>query len=302
MLGPASVALAADLLLGEPPERLHPTVWMGRLLAAGRSLRQAHRPLPSLLEGSLLLGGGAAIAAAIAMAAGKALGCAPRGPTRAGLGGAALKPALSLRALLEAALDVEYSLEHGRLSVARRTLARHLVSRNTTELSPAEVAGAAIESVAENLSDSVVAPLLAFRVGGLAAAYVYRMINTADAMLGYRTAELEWFGKAAARADDVVNIVPARVTAALICCAAGFGRGSSRRALSTALADAGRTSSPNAGWPMAAMAGALGVTLTKRGDYVLNRCGRAPAAHDIGRSCRIAMAASLLGATLFDSV
>lgn len=300
MLGPAGVALATDLLLGEPPAQLHPTVWMGRWLSAGRTIRRSHRPLASFIEGSLLLGSGTAVAVALAAAAGKALGRAPRGPVSTGLHGVALKPALSLRALLEAALDVEYSLERGRLHEARRNLATHLVSRDTTDLSSTEVAGAAIESVAENLSDSVVAPLLAFRAGGLTAAYAYRMINTADAMLGYRTAELEWFGKAAARADDIVNVVPARITTALICCAAGFARGSSRRALATAFADARRTSSPNAGWPMAAMAGALDITLTKRGSYVLNDHGRAPVARDIGRSCRIALTASLLGATLFD--
>ena len=138
----------------------------------------------------------------------------------------ALKPALSLAPLIEAATDVQRALQRGHLIEARRLLGWHLVSRNTNDLSPAEVAGAAIESVAENLSDSVVAPLIAFRVGGLAGAYAYRMLNTADAMLGYHTPELEWFGKAAARADDIVNLLPSRVTAGLICCTARIGRGS----------------------------------------------------------------------------
>lgn len=299
MPGVASTALATDLLVGEPPARLHPTVWMGRWISAGQSRRQSRRPLASILEGSLVLGGGAILTAGLAVAAGILIDRAP-GPWRTGLLGAALKPTLSLRALIDAALHVQHALECGRLGEARRTLALHLVSRDTRALSAAEVAGAAIESVAENLSDSVVAPILAFRVGGLTAAYVYRMINTADAMLGYRTAELEWFGKAAARTDDILNLAPARTTAALICCTARMGRGSPRCALTATLGTARRTPSPNAGWPMAAMAGALGVSLTKRGQYALNRRGRAPAAADITRSCRIALAASLLTAILVD--
>jgi adenosylcobinamide-phosphate synthase len=126
------------------------------------------------------------------------------------------------------------------------------------------------------------------------------MINTADAMLGYRTPELEWFGKTSARIDDVANIAPARLAAILICCTARAGHGSSRNALSVSLRDGRNTPSPNAGWPMAAMAGALGVRLTKRGQYTLNEYGRAPNANDIKRSCKIALASASLAAMLAD--
>jgi adenosylcobinamide-phosphate synthase len=174
------------------------------------------------------------------------------------------------------------------------------------------VAGAAIESLAENLSDGFVAPALYHALGGSGAAYAYRLVNTADAMLGYRTPELEWFGKAAARADDALNLVPARVTALLVTLAAVAGAGSARRALRVAGRDAWRTASPNAGWPMAAMAGALGVRLDKRretpstrraarpgiGDYlyVLNPTGRVPAVDDVRRARRVVAAAAALGA------
>jgi len=301
MAGAASIALIADLLLGEPPARIHPTVWMGRWLAAGRARRRARTPLAALIEGSLVLAGGVAATAALALTAGELLRRAP-GPARPGLTGAALKPALSLRALVAAATSVQRALERERIGAARRILAWHLVSRDTRGLSASDVAGAAIESVAENLSDGLIAPLLAFRVGGLSAAYIYRMLNTADAMLGYRDPDLEWFGKSAARIDDVANLLPARATALLICCCAHTGRGSPRRAVRAALADAGRTASPNAGWPMAAMAGALGVNLVKRGHYSLNPRGRAPVAADIARSCRIAIAAALLAVALVEVV
>lgn len=216
--------------------------------------------------------------------------------------GALLKPSLSLRALLDAGMQVERALWAGELSEARRLLAWHLVSRDTTSLSASEVAGAAIESLAENLSDGLVAPLLAYAAGGLPAAYVYRFINTADAMLGYRTSELEWFGKAAARTDDALNLAPARITAALIALAARSGGGSSRAAARIALRDHARTASPNAGWPMAAMAGALGVRLDKRAAYTLHAQGTAPSWSDIARTRRIVTTASIAACALAEGL
>jgi adenosylcobinamide-phosphate synthase len=293
--GVAAAALAADVLLGEPPAPLHPTVWMGRWIGGCRERRCSRAPLPSLLEGAL---GVAAGAAASALAAGALDRVLLRLPHTAGVvaRGAALKPALSLRALLAAGAEVERALAAGRLDESRRALGWHLVSRDTAALDAAEVAGATVESLAENLGDGVVAPLLAFRAGGLAGAYLYRFLNTADAMLGYRTLELEWFGKAAARADDVANLLPARLTALLVAAAAPLGGGSPAAALRCALADARRASSPNAGWPMAAMAGALGTRLTKRGVYELNASGREPGWADIARARRIVAGAAVLAA------
>jgi adenosylcobinamide-phosphate synthase len=294
---PAAVALAADLLLGEPAAALHPTVWMGRLIGTARRRRLSRSPLPSLLEGAAWMLGGAAATLAAASLVSRAVDRAP-GPWADAGRGLALKPALSLRALLGAAGEVERALSAGNLVEARRLLSWHLVSRDTSGLSPYGVAGAAIESLAENLGDGLVAPLLAFRAGGLPGAYLHRFVNTADAMLGYRTPELEWFGKAAARADDALNLIPARVSALLIAACAAVGEGSGREAMQVAWRDAGLAASPNAGWPMAAMAGALQVRLTKRGVYVLNAGGRLPGADDLRRARRIVAGAGLLAATL----
>ena len=162
------------------------------------------------------------------------------------------------------------------------------------------VAAAAIESVAENFNDGLVAPLLANRVAGLGGAYVFRFVNTADAMLGYHTPELEWFGKAAARLDDALAFVPARCSALLIACAALLTGDFAMDALSVAAADADVTASPNAGWPMAAMAGALGVRLEKHGHYRLNAPARAPRARDIRRARRIVLVASILATAAAD--
>ncbi len=299
MRGSATSALITDALAGEPPADWHPTIWMGRWITAGRGRRQARSPKGAFAEGAAVIAGGVAVTAAIAALADNLLGTT-NSRVQPLLRGIALKPALSLKPLLEAATNVQHALQHGDIAAARAILGRHLVSRPTAELSDAEVAGAAIESVAENLSDSVVAPLLAFRAGGLAAAYAYRMLNTADAMLGYRTPELEWFGKPAARGDDLANLIPARLTGVLICCAARVGVGSPARAFAVMLRDARRTPSPNAGWPMAAMAGALGLRLTKRGLYQLHDAGREPRPADISRACRIALAVGVVAAVATD--
>jgi adenosylcobinamide-phosphate synthase len=148
------------------------------------------------------------------------------------------------------------------------------VSRDVRALSAVQVRAAALESLAENLSDSVVAPLAWYMIGGLPAAALYRYANTADAMWGYRSVrngrDWEWAGKWAARADDALSWVPARITAALLALVAG---GLPLRIL---WREAGRTPSPNSGWPMAAMALALGVYLRKPGVYALNGEGKAP--------------------------
>jgi adenosylcobinamide-phosphate synthase len=291
MSAAALAALGVDLLLGEPPAAVHPTVAMGRWIGHARRSRRARTPLASLAEGALWCASGAAASALAARAAGRA---AARLPLRELARGAALKPALSLRALVSAGGEVEAALRRDELDEARRLLAWHLVSRDTSALTASEVAGAAIESLAENLGDGVVAPLLAFRAGGLGGAYLHRFINTADAMLGYRTPELEWFGKAPARADDVLNWMPARASALLVAVAAPLGGGSVRGSIRTAVRDASLTASPNAGWPMAAMAGALGVQLDKRGAYRLNPDGRAPDADDVRRARLIVAGAGIL--------
>ena len=294
-------ALLVDLIVGEPPKRAHPTVWMGNWISGARQRRQFRSNPASVAEGAAVVAGGIALAVIAATMLKRVVERAPRA-SRGALRALALKPAFSMRALVSAAHEIEGALADGNLEEARRLLSWHLVSRDTSRLSEAEVAGAVIESVAENLSDSVVAPLLAYAAGGLPAAYAYRFINTADAMLGYRTPELEWFGKAAARTDDVANIIPARVTAVLICLAAAAGAGSTKRGFRAALRDARLTASPNAGWPMAAMAGALDVRLTKRHHYALNANGGISVPDDITRCCRIALTVAVLAALVVDTL
>ncbi|WP_309572040.1 CobD/CbiB family cobalamin biosynthesis protein [Deinococcus sp.] len=274
------LALALDTL-GEPPAWAHPVVWMGSFLKAARMRWTATTPGGQWAEG----------------AAGWALGTILSGGVGALTSrlpwpaqGALLKPLLARRALFGAVEEVHSALESGDLPEARRLLSWHLVSRDTATLDVPGVAGAAIASLAENLCDSVVAPLLAARVGGLGLTATYRFTNTADALWGYRTPELEWAGKAAAHADDTLNLVPARLTAGCALLAAG-GRGWHVWAR-----DRRVTPSPNGGHPMSAFAGALGVRLEKRGVYVLNAAGRPPAPADLPRALALARRTLLVAA------
>ncbi|MDV6376512.1 adenosylcobinamide-phosphate synthase CbiB [Deinococcus arenicola] len=282
------LALALDLL-GEPPVPLHPVVWMGNYLKAARGRWRAETPPDQLREGAAWW----ALGAAASAGAGTLAQRLPSGwPGHWIVQGILLKPLLARRALFSAVGEVHTALARDDLPEARRLLSWHLVSRDTSELTASEVAGAAIESLAENLSDSVVAPLLCFRAGGLPLAALYRYANTADAMWGYRTPELEYPGKVAAHADDVLNLAPARLTALCTLLASG-GRG-----VGVWARDRRNTSSPNAGHPMSAFAGALGVRLDKRGVYVLNAGGRVPQAADLPRALHLARLTAAL-ATLF---
>jgi adenosylcobinamide-phosphate synthase len=152
------------------------------------------------------------------------------------------------------ALDV--SLEEGRKAVAR------IVGRDVSQLDAAGVSRAAIESLAENFSDGVVAPALWLALAGLPGALAYKALNTADSMIGHRTARHAAFGWASARLDDLANLPASRLSAALLALASfALPGASARRASETALRDAEKHLSPNAGWPEAAMAGALGLSL-----------------------------------------
>ncbi|MBL0937985.1 MAG: cobalamin biosynthesis protein CobD [Gemmatimonadaceae bacterium] len=310
--GAATCALLCDVLVGEPPSPLHPTVWMGRWLAFARRMfgapDRSDSPARALLAGVMTLMIGlllvlmvsAVVAFAALLLATRYVSRFVRGSAvatdaaRAMVDGLLLKPALALRALLSASREVASALKSNDLDRARSLLSWHLVSRDTTQLTDHEVAGATLSSLAENFSDSVVAPLLAYRLAGLPGAYGYRFVNTADAMHGYRTPALEWFGKPAARLDDVLNWVPARLAVAALVLGTLCCGGSVVGAVRAAWRDAGRTASPNGGWPMACLAGALDVQLVKRDHYVLNSNGQLPVASHVNQACAIVAVATLL--------
>jgi adenosylcobinamide-phosphate synthase len=304
-----ALAFALDRALGDPPNRLHPVAWMGQAIGAlarrapaGQPAAQSGTP-PTPHERRRFLYGAALVTlgSAAAYTAGWALvRLAGRLPAPLGwlLESILLSMLFSVRGLARAADEVRQALAADRLDDARRALSWHLVSRDTGQLSPAQVAGATIESVAENASDGIVAPLFYYAIGGLPAALAYRFISTCDSMLGYHDPVHEWLGKASARLDDLVNLVPARLTAALIILAAWLRGGDASGAWRIWHRDASTTASPNAGHPMSAMAGALGVELEKVGHYRLGAGQRQPRAADIERAVRLVEACALVAAVL----
>jgi adenosylcobinamide-phosphate synthase len=271
------LALLLDYCFGEPPVCWHPVVYMGNYLGwAGRLFAPAvGKPVRSTW--------GVFTAGAVAWSVGVLLVsllaailslCIARLDwlLQVLLLGLLLKPMLAWRLLRDEVRDVELALQRS-LPEGQQQVAR-LVSRDVNTLDAAQVRQAAISTLAENLNDSVVAPLFWFVLLGLPGAAVYRFANTADAMWGYRGErdgrDWTWAGKWAARADDVLCWAPARITGLLICLLFK-GRG-----LPELCRTAQQTPSPNGGWPMGALALGINVCLEKKGVYCLNVQGDSP--------------------------
>ncbi|MBI5840654.1 MAG: cobalamin biosynthesis protein [Chloroflexi bacterium] len=295
------ISLLLDLVFGDPPNRFHPTAWMGSAITTVNRFRPRSNPPAEFAFGLSLTVLGAAFVGGIGFFLARGFDSLP--PLANWLATALiLKTTFSLRGLDRAAREVQSALEAGNLPEARRLLSWHLVSRDTSQLTEFQVAAAAIESVAENASDGIVAPLFFFAIGGLPAALAYRFVNTADSMLGYRDAEREWLGKFPARLDDLLNFIPARLTGFFIVVSAFITDACGRQAWNVMRRDARLTASPNAGVPMSAMAGALGVELEKVDTYVLGRGLRAPQVTDLQRARRILIVSALLAVLTFGIV
>lgn len=286
-----ALAWTLDALFGEPPNAWHPVAWLGRLLAAVGTRLLRWPPRRAFLGGALawlLIAGGLGMAAICVEAALHAM-AGPWVWLAVLLTALLLKPCFAWRMLRDEVAAVEHALAHS-LDDGRTRIAR-LASRDVSDLDADAVRETAIETLAENLNDSLVAPLFWYAVAGLPGAVVYRFANTADAMWGYR-GRWEWAGKWAAHADDVLSCLPARLTALLL--APGWVLGGIDRLRR----EARHTPSPNGGWPMAAMALQLGVRLRKPGVYALNFAapspGRAHHTAALRRASQAAWAAAAL--------
>ena len=284
-----AAAVLVDVAVGEPPVRFHPVVWMGRTT----SCLVARAPRRGAVA---QLAAGAAIALAVpaTFAAGAALTVA-HGPALLA-GTWLLKSSAAGRTLGTAGLDVARPLERGDVAAARVAL-RSLCSRDPARLTEPQLAAAAVESVAENTSDSVVAPLFYYALLGVPGAIAYRAVNTLDAMIGYR-GRYEHLGKAAARLDDLFGWIPARLTAGLLLVAGAFTGARVRDGWRILRRDGAATASPNAGRPMATMAGLLGVQLDKVGHYQLGDATVAITPATIRAAWRIAALAMGLAVVL----
>jgi len=263
----ALVALALDAAWGYPPSAFaavgHPVSWMGRLIAwcdarwNSSALSFARRRAAGV--GALLLVLMVTAAVCVLLTAG--MDALVPSPFNLVLIGAAASTLIAQRSLNDHVAAVADALETDGVEAAR-TVVGQIVGRDTGALDATDISRAAIESLAENYSDGVVAPLFWLVVGGLPGAGCYKAINTADSMIGHKNERYLAFGWAAARLDDLVNLPASRLAALFIVAGAALLPGhDARSALRAVARDARRHRSPNAGWPEAAMAGALGLRL-----------------------------------------
>ncbi|MDB5510869.1 MAG: adenosylcobinamide-phosphate synthase [Enterovirga sp.] len=298
------LALVLDAAIGDPDwlwrRWPHPVAWLGALIGwcdrvLNRDSWSGHTRRAAGVAAAVLL---IAASALPALAVERCLRALPAGDVLVALIASVF---LAQRSLHEHVRRVGDAFEHG-LPDARRAVSM-IVGRDPDRLDEAGVARAAIESSAENFSDGVVAPAFWFALFGLPGLVAYKAVNTADSMIGHLSVRHRDFGWAAARLDDLMNLFPARIAGALIALGAAVAGGSPPRAFAVMLRDSGIHRSPNAGWPEAAMAGALGLALGGPRLYAagpvdepfLNAEGRRDSGSgDIGRALRVLVAAALL--------
>ncbi|MFT4117637.1 adenosylcobinamide-phosphate synthase CbiB [Bradyrhizobium sp.] len=298
--GAMAVAMAVDALMGWPSPLFarigHPVTWLGRLIAAIDTAWNRSSDPPALRRAAGIAG------ALVVIVLSAGLGWVIQSVLAPGwmqivLVGILAWPLVALRSLDDHVAAVAAPLRAGDMAGAREAVSR-IVGRDPAVLDEAGIARAAIESLAENASDGIVAPVLWGALFGLPGIFGYKAINTLDSMIGHRSERHEAFGWAAARIDDVANFIPARLTGFLfVLLAPGL-----LQALSCMTRDANRHRSPNAGWPEAAMAGALGVRLSGPRIYHgsitkepwLNEGARDPLAADISAGLTIYRRAMLL--------
>ena len=260
------IALLIDLVIGEYPAPLHPVVWLGQVISWELKLAPRQGQVVQLTYGIVIVVFTMALFAVpvyYLLSYLKGINIWAYVVVAALL----LKSSFSLKELHRATFKIKSLLDAGNLKKARAEVG-YLVSRDTQNLDEPHLISATVEVAAESTTDSLVAPLFYFLLLGVPGAIAYRVVNTFDARIGYR-GEYEYLGKFAARLDDVLNFIPARVSGILLVVAAYLSRKDRRKAWQVMLHDHAKTASPNAGWSMSAAAGALGVQLNKLGYYKL---------------------------------
>ncbi|MCF8045435.1 MAG: adenosylcobinamide-phosphate synthase CbiB [Desulfarculaceae bacterium] len=299
-------AFVLDFFFKDPPNRFHPVVYMGYAVSI---LEKRFRKLflPEGLQGVIL---------AVLLIVGVWLlfyvllrVCYEVGPIWGNTASViTLYFAFSAAGLKKAAADVRYALETGDIGKGRKMVQR-IVGRQTEQLDKSGIAGAAVESVAENFVDGFLSPLFFAALGGPALAMAYKMVNTLDSMIGYRNDTYIRFGKAAARIDDAANFIPARISVVVIALASTLlsGAKAGLRSVQTAVTQGRLQKSPNAGYPEAAFAGALEIRLAGPAEYhgilvekpYIGVDFPPPGPGDVKRACDLMMLSSFVSALFF---
>ena len=293
------IAFFLDILFGDPKYLPHPIRWMGKVIEA---LEPHFRKIPLqpafnglLFATGLVVGTWSLTALSLAVANGL------HPILKIGLEIIFIYYCISARSLKDAAMEVSHCLGQKNVKSARKKVAL-IVGRDVDKYEENGIARAAVETVAENLIDGVISPLFFAAIGGAPLAMAYKMVNTLDSMVGYKNEKYVNFGKASARMDDILNFIPARLSIPLIAIASQILAGKGMLSFKTAVQEGSNHSSPNAGLPEAAFAGALTVKLNgpnyyngKLVDkpYIGIRFGAARIEH-IKKACDIMMLSSLL--------
>jgi len=284
-------ALIWDLTFGELPNTFHPVAWMGHVIGFWRDLAiMAKSSASQFIAGlfmTLLIPSLFAATTAVILQLTASLPW-----LQTALAIFFLQSSFALKELGAAGQRVAMALNSNDLSSARYHL-RSLCSRDASTLNSSQLISAAIGSIAENISDSFIAPVIFYACFGVPGAIFYRAINTMDAMIGYR-GKYEYLGKFPARVDDVLNFIPARVSALFLLFAGMCCGHSPSRGFSTMLRDHGHTPSPNGGWPMSAMAGLLHIEISKVGYYALGEQGEPLTTATVSMAWRVALGSALI--------
>jgi adenosylcobinamide-phosphate synthase len=252
-------AFLLDLAIGDPRWFPHPVVLMGKFISSGERFLWSGKTRRDFVSGMVICLALIALVVGATWALVYALTLLP--PLIASVLTAGLaSTTLATRGLLDAVARIETALRSGNLLKTRENLAQ-IVGRDTSALNQDEILRASLESLAENTSDGIVAPLFYLFLGGIPLAMAYKAVNTLDSMIGYRTERYLYFGKFAARLDDVANFIPARLTSLLMVIATLLVRLNAGLAVRVLRRDHANHLSPNAGYPEAALAGALGIRL-----------------------------------------
>ncbi len=297
-----AIAALADLIFKDPPNRIHSTAWMGTLIGRLWGHKSPTSRCVAFIKGTLITLGVTLLFAGLAFfITNYLLVLIPLSLVRCLFEGLLLSLTFSFSKLIQEGKTICTQLNTGNPAAARKSLSYNLVSRDTTNLNEGDIIAAALESLAENLTDSLTAPLFFFLLFGLPGAFAYRVVNTCDALLGYHDTAREWLGKFPARLDDILNLIPARMTALIILTAGLFVSGKNH-GLSVMFSDRSKTESPNAGWTMSALAGVLNVSFRKQGYYILNKTGPEPDMHAMEKGIQICRLAGIIILILFQGL
>jgi len=292
------IAIFLDLLIGDPVTPLHPVRLIGKLISKIEILLY-HKKLPKRLSG--FIGTLFSLTAIIAVFSINIYiaGFLPFGKEIFSI--LIFYSTIAIKDLAAHGIRVKKALDNNDILLAREK-AGMILSRDINDLNPDKIITGTVESMSENSSDSIIAPVLWGLILGPAGALAYRVINTMDAMWGYKNERFIDFGRTAALLDDAVNFIPSRITGWLICLVSIFKPGANPEAWKTMIKDHTNTASPNAGYPEAAMAGALGIQLGGAASYfgkIVNKPTigdnrREPEAEDISKSIKIIAASVVL--------